>query len=181
MWKMVTLIRFMIFRNVGSSTQVDYFYYYHHPLRKEMVTLRCTCTLFLMSRRPFQKSVWNMEKITVCVLQNVIYIGTQQVAIITNARVWFICSKIGKKCHFKSTKTHFLLFQKWQKINFCTRKKSENCIFGRFKLFSSAKIDLLPFLKMQIMCFCTFEIVLFFLILEHCVIEEAKRLDFKKY
>ena len=32
-------------------------------------------------------------------------------------------SKIGKKCNFKSTKTHFLLFQKWQKINFCTRKK----------------------------------------------------------
>ena len=32
------------------------------------------------------------------------------------------CSKIGKKCNFKSTKTHFLPFQKWQKINFCARK-----------------------------------------------------------
>ena len=30
-----------------------------------------------------------------------------------------------------------------------------------FKLFSGAKIDFLPFLKMQIMCFCTFEITLF--------------------
>ena len=29
-------------------------------------------------------------------------------------------------------------------------------------LFSSAKIDFLPFLKMQIMCFCTFEIAPFF-------------------
>ena len=33
------------------------------------------------------------------------------------------CSKIRKKCNFKSTKTQFLPFQKWQKINFCTRKK----------------------------------------------------------
>ena len=65
------------------------------------------------------------------------------------------CSKIGKKCNFKSTKTHFLLFQKWQKINFCTRKKfktTKNAIFG---LFSGAKIYFLPFLKRQIMCFCT--------------------------
>ena len=156
MWKMVTLIRFMIFRNVGSSTQVDYFYYYHHPLRKEMVTLRCTCTLFLMSRRPFQKSVWNMEKITVCVLQNVIYIGTQQVAIITNARGWFICSKIGKKCHFKSTKTHSLLFQKWQKINFCTRKKfktTKNAIFG---LKKTGFLVVLNFFVVQKLIFCHF-------------------------
>jgi len=57
---------------------------------------------------------------------------------------------------------------KAQKFIFCTRKKfktNKNAIFG---LFSSAKIDFLPFLKMQIMCFCTFEIALFFLILEHC-------------
>ena len=43
------------------------------------------------------------------------------------------CSRIGKKCNFKSTKTHYLLFQKWQKINFCTRKKfkiTKNAIFG---------------------------------------------------
>ena len=42
--------------------------------------------------------------------------------------------KFQKKAHFqkykiqffdifKSTKTHFLLFQKWQKIHFCTKKK----------------------------------------------------------
>ena len=47
--------------------------------------------------------------------------------------------KLEKKCNFKSTKTHYMHFQKWQKINFCIRKKSENCIFGSFKLFSSAK------------------------------------------
>ena len=28
--------------------------------------------------------------------------------------------KLEKKCNFKSTKTHNLYFQKWQKINFCT-------------------------------------------------------------
>ena len=69
--------------------------------------------------------------------------------------------KLEKKCNFKSTKTHFLRFKKWQKINFGTRKKfktTKNAIFG---LFSGAKIDFLPFLKMQIMCFCTFEIALF--------------------
>ena len=31
------------------------------------------------------------------------------------------------------------------------------CIFGCFKLFSSAKIEFLPFLKWQKMCFCTYE------------------------
>ena len=69
--------------------------------------------------------------------------------------------KLEKKCNFKSTKTHFLLFQKWQRINFCTRKKFKtikNAISG---LFSGAKIDFLPSLKMKIMCFCTFEIALF--------------------
>ena len=38
----------------------------------------------------------------------------------------------------------------------------QNCIFDSLKLFSGAKIDFLPFLKMQIMFFCTFEIALFF-------------------
>ena len=31
--------------------------------------------------------------------------------------------KLEKKCNFKSTKTHFLQFQKWQKINFLYPKK----------------------------------------------------------
>ena len=66
--------------------------------------------------------------------------------------------KLEKKCNFKSTKTHYLHFQKWQKINFCTRKKfktiknailglKKNRIFGSLKLFPGAKIDFLPFLK----------------------------------
>ena len=69
--------------------------------------------------------------------------------------------KLGKKGNFKSTKTHFLPFQKWQKINFCTRKKfktTKNAIFG---FCPDAKIDFLPFLKMQLMLLCTFEIALF--------------------
>ena len=32
------------------------------------------------------------------------------------------CSKMGKKCNFKSAKKHYFHFQKWQKINFCSRK-----------------------------------------------------------
>ena len=42
-------------------------------------------------------------------------------------------SKIRKKCNFKSAKKHYLHFQKWQKINFCTRKKfkiTKNAIIG---------------------------------------------------
>ena len=70
--------------------------------------------------------------------------------------------KLEKKCNFKSAKKHSLHFQKSQKINFCIRKKPENCIFGSFELFSSAKMNFLPFLKMQRMLFCTFEIALFF-------------------
>ena len=64
-------------------------------------------------------------------------------------------------------------FQKRQKIHFCTRKKSENCISGTFKKFSCANIDFLSFLKLQKMCFFTFEIALFFPILEHCAVVES--------
>ena len=70
--------------------------------------------------------------------------------------------KLEKSAISKVQKKHYLHFQKWPKINFCTRKKfktTKNAIFG---LFSGAKIDFLPFLKMQIMFFCTFEIALFF-------------------
>ena len=51
------------------------------------------------------------------------------------------CSKIGKKCHFKSAKkTLFALSKMAKKSIFKTNK---NVIFG---LFSGAKIDFLPFL-----------------------------------
>ena len=63
------------------------------------------------------------------------------------AQVIHSAPKLEKKCNFKSAKKHYLHFQKWQKINFCTRKKSEKSIFGISKLFSCAKIDFLPFLK----------------------------------
>lgn len=49
------------------------------------------------------------------------------------------CPKI-EKCNFKRAKKQHLHFQKWQKINFCTRNKfktTKNSIFG---LFSGAKI-----------------------------------------
>ena len=53
--------------------------------------------------------------------------------------------KLEKNYNLKSAKKHYLHFQKWQKNNFLHQKKSENCIFGIFKLFSCAKIDFLPF------------------------------------
>ena len=54
-------------------------------------------------------------------------------------------SKITKKCNFKSTKTHFLPFQKWQEINFCTRKK-----------FKTTKNAILNFFLVQKLIFCHF-------------------------
>ena len=55
----------------------------------------------------------------------------------------------------------------------------KNMIFGSFKLFSGAKMDFLPFLKMQIMLFCIFEIAIF-PILEHCEVWQTTA-DRKKY
>ena len=67
------------------------------------------------------------------------------------------CSKSRKKCNFKCTKTHFLLFQKWQKINFCWRKKFKNTKNPVF--FFSPKIAflvVLNFVLVQKMIFCHF-------------------------
>ena len=66
------------------------------------------------------------------------------------------CSKIRKKCNFKSTKTHFLQFQKWLKINFFTRKKfnttrnlvlfqSENCFLVVLNFFPVQKLIFVKF------------------------------------
>ena len=56
----------------------------------------------------------------------------------------------------------FCNFNNGKKSIFAPKKKSENCIFGSFKLFSCAKNEFLPVLKLQKMNFCTFEIALFF-------------------
>ena len=50
------------------------------------------------------------------------------------------CSKIGKKCNFKSTKTHFMQFQNWQKINFCTSKKFKTTINAILNFFLVQKL-----------------------------------------
>ena len=63
-----------------------------------------------------------------------------------------------------------MLFQKWQKINFCTRKKfktTKNAIFG---LFSGAKIDnFFSIFEIAKDVFLYFLNCTFFPILEHCV------------
>ena len=51
-------------------------------------------------------------------------------------------------------------------MQFLDQKKR---IFGCYKHFSGAKIDFLPFLKWQKMCFCTFKIALFSNFRAHCV------------
>ena len=74
-------------------------------------------------------------------------------------------SKVQKHiiCIFKNGKKSL------SKKSIFVPEKSPNIAFlvGSFKFFSCAKIDFLPFLKMQIMYFCTLEIALF-PILEHC-------------
>ena len=67
----------------------------------------------------------------------------------------------------KYPKKHYLHFPKWQKINFCTRKKSENFIFGSFKLFSVQKLIFYYFWKCK-SCFFALLKLHFFPILEHC-------------
>ena len=64
--------------------------------------------------------------------------------------------KLEKKCNFKSTKTHYLYFHKWQKINFCTRKKfktTKNAIFG---LKKTGFLVVLNFFLVQKLIFCHF-------------------------
>ena len=72
-------------------------------------------------------------------------------------------SKVQKSiiCIFKNGKKSIFAPEKSLKLPKILFFQSKNCIFGNFKLFSGAKIDFLPFLKMQIMFFYTFEIALF--------------------
>ena len=64
-------------------------------------------------------------------------------------------------CIFKNGKKSIFAPEKNCKLSKSCFFQSENCIFGSFKLFSCEKIDFLPFLKWQKMCFCTFQIALF--------------------
>ena len=51
--------------------------------------------------------------------------------------------KLEKKCNFRCAKKQYLHFQKWQKINFCTRKKfktTKNAIFGLKKITGFLKL-----------------------------------------
>ena len=63
------------------------------------------------------------------------------------------CSKIRKKFNFRSTKTHFLQFQKWLKIDFFfAQEKSLKLKKCNFKLFSGAKIDFSPIFEIAKKC-----------------------------
>ena len=57
--------------------------------------------------------------------------------------------KLEKKCNFKSTKTHYLHFQKWQKKSIFAPEKSlklPKMLFSDFLLVQ--KLIFLPYLKM---------------------------------
>ena len=66
--------------------------------------------------------------------------------------------KLVKKCKFKSEKKkYYLHFQKWQKINFCSRKKFKtikNAIFGLKK--NPGVLVVLNFFLVQKLIFCHF-------------------------
>ena len=55
--------------------------------------------------------------------------------------------KLEKSAISKVQKHLICIFKNGKKSIFAPEKKSENGIFGSFKLFSGAKIDFLPFLK----------------------------------
>ena len=70
-----------------------------------------------------EKNLKKFENVTVISIEGfTIKMNSLLLIAMSNSLKGTACSKIGKKCNFKSTKTYFLLFQKWQKINFCTRK-----------------------------------------------------------
>ena len=48
--------------------------------------------------------------------------------------------KLEKKCNFKSAKKHYLHFQKWQKINSCTRKSFKIAILVVLNFFLAQKL-----------------------------------------
>ena len=81
------------------------------------------------------------------------------------------CSKIGKNAISKVLKYIFCYFKNGKKSILAPEKSlktTKNAIFG---LFSGAKIDFSPFMKIQIMCFCSFEIALFSIFRELCTVE----------
>ena len=103
----------------------------------------------------YNKKIKNHQIFTT-VLLHLFYITTQEICFYIAQ-----CSKFRKKVQFQKNKNTFFTILKWLKINFCTRKKFKTTKNAILRLFSGAKIDFLPFLKMQIMFFCTFEICTF--------------------
>ena len=71
------------------------------------------------------------------------------------------CSKIGKNAISKVQK-HLFAISKMAKNQFLHKKKVLKYQKCYFRTFFWCKNWFLPFLKLQIMCFCTFEITLFF-------------------
>ena len=69
---------------------------------------------------------------------------------------------IRKNVQFQKYKNTLFAFSKMVKNKFLHQKKVQKLHFWySFKLFSGTKMCFLPFLKMQIMFICTFEIALF--------------------
>ena len=96
--------------------------------------------LFFKVHTKFPKAVWK-KKTETSILLFWNRVGENLINQIMSFWKLHSALKFEKKCNFKSAKKHYLHFQKWQKINFWTRKKfksTKNVILG---LFPSAKID----------------------------------------
>ena len=59
-------------------------------------------------------------------------------------------AKNGKKCNFKTTKTHFLQFQKWQKSIFAPEKRFKTTKNAIFCHFWNCKKCVFALLKLQL-------------------------------
>ena len=71
------------------------------------------------------------------------------------------CSKIGKKCNFKSKKKIIFIFKNDKKSIFAPEKSPKIAFLVVLNFFLVQKLFFLPFLKLQKMRFCTFEIAPF--------------------
>ena len=111
---------------------------------------------------------WNVKKNTDIIKGQIMYY-LSLLSKVNSRNFWTGHSalKLEQKCNFKSAKTHLLLFQKWQKINFCTRKKIKIAFLVVLNFFEVQKLIFCHFWNCKKCVFLLLNLH-FFPILVHC-------------
>ena len=109
--------------------------------RGTMLQLKISCELHHSPPTRTRHSAVQCSCITMTFLKKIKFLKCDR------NKGWHSALKLGKKCNFKSTKTHFLHFQTWQKIIFRTRKKFKTTKNAIFRLFWGQKLIFCHFWK----------------------------------